>query len=271
MMLEKQENLSDNLETRRLMFIGDIIGNPGRSKICTDLPELLKRENIFFTIAQGENIAGGIGITEDTAQQLFDAGVDCITTGNHVWKHKDFYEYLNQESKILRPANYPDGVPGKGFSVYKIDNIKIGVINLEGRVFMQPKEDPFKIGRGIAENMFRETRNIFVDFHAEATSEKKTLGYYLSDYVTACLGTHTHVQTADEQLIDGRTAYITDIGMVGSSDSVIGFGKNEVTEYILLSTPQKFKVAKKDIVANCVIVDFNVRSGQAESIMRYNF
>ena len=256
---------------KRFLFIGDIIGSSGRNKVCSYLPELLEKENIFFTAVQGENIAGGIGITEDTAKQLFKAGVDCITTGNHVWKHKEFYDYLDLETRILRPANYPDGVPGIGFAVYEKQGLKIGVINLEGRVFMQPKEDPFKIGREIAEKMQKETCNIFVDFHAEATSEKKTLGYYLSDLVTACLGTHTHVQTADEQIINNHTAYITDIGMVGSSDSVIGFQKDEITKYILLATPQKFKVAKKDIVANCAIVDFDVRYGQAKSIIRYNF
>ncbi|MGB3339903.1 MAG: TIGR00282 family metallophosphoesterase [bacterium] len=273
-MIIKEDYSDSGLEkdqTRRFLFFGDIIGSPGRNKVCTYLPELLEKENIFFVAVQGENIAGGIGITEDTAKQLFKAGVDCITTGNHVWKHKEFYDYLGQENRILRPANYPDGVPGTGFGVYEKQGTKIGLINLEGRVFMQPKEDPFKIGREIVEKMQKETCNIFVDFHAEATSEKKTLGYYLSKSVTACLGTHTHVQTADEQIINGHTAYITDIGMVGSSDSVIGFKRDEITKYILLSTPQKFKVAKDDIIANCVIVDFDVRYGQAKSIIRYNF
>lgn len=258
-------------QIQRLLFIGDIIGSPGRDKICSDLPELVEKENIFFTAVQGENIAGGIGITEETARQLFKAGVDCITTGNHVWKYKEFHDFLGQEKRILRPANYPEGVPGTGFAIYEKQGIKIGVINLEGRVFMQPKEDPLKIGRMIAEQILRETPNIFVDFHAEATSEKKSLGYFLSEFVTACLGTHTHVQTADEQIFDDHTAYITDIGMVGSSDSIIGFKKDEITEYILFSTPQKFKVAKGDIIANCVIVDFDIRSGQAKSIIRYNF
>jgi metallophosphoesterase (TIGR00282 family) len=261
----------ENKIVKRLLFIGDIIGKPGRNKICSLLPATLRNENIFFTIAQGENVAGGIGITEDTAGELFEAGVDCITTGNHVWKHKEFHDYLNREKRILRPANYPAAVSGIGFAVYEKQEVKIGVINLEGRVFMQPKEDPLKTGRQIAEKMTKETCNIFVDFHAEATSEKKALGYYLSKHITACLGTHTHVQTADEQIIDNRTAYITDVGMVGSAGSVIGFKTEEVTDYLLLSTPQKFKVATQDITANCVIVDFNVLTGQAESIIRYNF
>lgn len=255
----------------KLLFIGDIVGSPGRSRVCANLPELLKKEDIFFSIAQGENIAGGIGITEETARQLFEAGIDCITTGNHVWKHKAVYDYLKQEKRILRPANYPEGVPGSGFAVYEKQAIKIGVMNLEGRVFMLAKRDPFKIGRSIAEAMRRETCNIFVDFHAEATSEKRALGFYLSDYVTACVGTHTHVQTADEQVINNRAAYITDVGMVGARDSVIGVKKEEVIDHFLLSIPHKFKVEKGSVIANCVIIDFDVRTGQAKSIVRYNF
>ena len=255
----------------KLLFIGDIVGSPGRTKVCANLPELLKKEDIFFSIAQGENIAGGIGITGETAKQLFKVGIDCITTGNHVWKHNAIYDYLKQEKRVLRPANYPEGVPGLGFAVYEKQAIKIGVVNLEGRVFMSSKRDPFKVGQSIAEAMRNETRNVFVDFHAEVTSEKRALGLYLSDYVTACLGTHTHVQTADEQIINDRTAYITDVGMVGAQDSVIGVKKEEVIDHFLFSTPRKFKVAKDNIVANCVIIDFDVNSGQAKSIVRYNF
>lgn len=264
-------NGSNKCQIKKLLFIGDIIGGPGRDKICSCLPELLEKENIFFTTVQGENIAGGIGITEETARQLLEAGVDCITTGNHVWKYKEFYDFLDRENRILRPANYPEGVPGKGYALYEKQGVRVGVINLEGRVFMQPKEDPLKIGRVIAEDLLKQTCNIFVDFHAEATSEKKSLGYFLSEIVTACLGTHTHVQTADEQILNDHTAYITDIGMVGSSDSVIGFKKDEITDYILFSTPQKFKVARGDIIANCVIINFDAQSGQAKSIIRYNF
>jgi metallophosphoesterase (TIGR00282 family) len=256
----------------KLLFIGDIVAGSGRKKICSTLPELIKKENIFFTIAQGENLAGGIGITEKTAKELFEAGVDCITTGNHVWKYKEVYPYLDAETRLLRPANYPEGIPGHGYYVYKKKSIKIGVINLEGRVFMNALEDPFKIGKKICQEMYRETKNIFVDFHAEATSEKKALSFYLSEFVTGFIGTHTHVQTADECIMNNsKTAYITDVGMVGATDSVIGVTKKEVINYFILSIPQKFKPAKGDIVANCVIIDFDEKAGKARSIRRLNF
>jgi metallophosphoesterase (TIGR00282 family) len=255
----------------KLLFIGDIVGSSGRKKVCEHLSDIIKKEGIFFTIAQGENLAGGIGITDKTARELLDAGVDCITTGNHVWKHKEVYKYLDEEIRVLRPANYPDGVPGKGYFVYEKKNVKIGVVNLEGRVFMKALEDPFIRGKKIAQAIQQETHNIFIDFHAEATSEKRALGFYLSEYTTAVVGTHTHVQTADEQIINNKTAYITDVGMVGSLDSVIGVKKDEILEHFLLSIPRKFKVAKENIIANCVIIDFDEKTGRATSIRRYNF
>lgn len=255
----------------KLLFIGDIIGKPGRSKVCQHLAKIKKDEAIFFTIAQGENLAGGIGITDKTAQELLDAGVDCITTGNHVWKHKEIYVYLERESRILRPANYPDSVPGHGYAVYEKEGVSIGVLNLEGRVFMRALRDPFVIGKEYCDRLAEQTKNIFVDIHAEATSEKKALALYLAEHATAVIGTHTHVQTADEQLINTKTAYITDVGMAGSTDSVIGLVKDDIIRYYLLSIPQKFKVAKDNIVVNCVIVGFDEKTGTADSITRYNF
>jgi metallophosphoesterase (TIGR00282 family) len=255
----------------KVLFIGDIFGSPGREKIKADLPGIIEKEDIFSTIAQGENLAGGIGITENTAAEMFKAGVDCITTGNHVWKHKEVLSYLDKEPRLLRPANFPEGVQGRGYYVYDKDGIRIGVINLQGRVFMKPLDDPFAIGRRIAENMYKETRNIFVDVHAEATSEKRALGMYLSEFVTAVIGTHTHVQTADEQIVNGRTAYITDVGMVGSMDSIIGNRKEEIIEHFVLSVPRRFVAAKENIAANCVIIDFDENTGVANSITRYNF
>jgi len=255
----------------RLLFIGDILGDAGRKKVAAYLPEIISKENIFFTITQGENLAGGIGITKNTAQELYKIGVDCITTGNHVWKHREIYQYLEEETRLLRPANYPEGVPGRGYYIYEKQQIKIGVINLQGRVFMKPLEDPFSIGKKIAEAMQKETENIFIDFHAEATSEKRALGLYLAEYATGFIGSHTHVPTADEQLIDGQTAYITDVGMVGSLDSVIGNEKESIIKHFVLSMPQKFEVAKENIIANCVIIDFDEKTGQANSIIRYNF
>jgi metallophosphoesterase (TIGR00282 family) len=255
----------------KLFFIGDIIGGPGRKKTCLALREIIKKEEISFVIAQGENCAGGIGITEKTAQELFKAGVDCVTSGNHVWKHKEVYPFLNREHRLLRPANYPAGVPGRGCGIYEKDGVKIGVLNLEGRVYMRPLENPFRIGKEMIETMRKETMNIFVDFHAEATSEKRALCMYLTEDVTGFLGTHTHVQTADEQIINGKTAYITDVGMVGAIDSIIGVNKEEIIRNYLLGIPQRFRVAKDDIRANCVIIDFDEISGKARSIARYNF
>jgi len=255
----------------KVLFIGDIIGSPGRAKVCKHLPEIIKKENIFFTIAQGENLAGGIGITEKTAKEILHAGVDCITTGNHVWKYKEVHAYLNADVHLLRPANYPEATPGRGYAMYEKDNTKIGVINLQGRSFMKAINDPFIIGKKIAEDMQKETKNIFIDFHAEATSEKKAFAFYLSEYTTAIIGTHTHVQTADEQIISGKTAFITDVGMVGSVDSVIGDEKEDIIKFFTLSMPQKFRVAKENIVANCVIIDFDEKTGIARSITRYNF
>lgn len=255
----------------RLLFIGDVFGGPGREKIKTHLPGIIEKEDIFFTIAQGENLAGGIGITQATAKEMFDSGVDCITTGNHVWKHKEVLGYIDAETRLLRPANFPGGVPGRGYLVYIKNSVKIGVINLQGRVFMKPLDDPFRIGEEIVEEMKENTGNIFVDFHAEATSEKRAISFYLAGKVTGILGTHTHVQTADEQIINGKTAYITDVGMVGSTDSIIGNRKEEILEHFVLSVPRKFVAAKENVVANCIILDFDEKTGVAISIKRYNF
>ena len=255
----------------RLLFIGDIFGGPGREKLKSHLPGVIEKEHISFTIAQGENLAGGIGITENTAREMFKAGVECITTGNHVWKHKEVVNYLNEEIRLLRPANFPEGVEGRGHYVYEKNDVKIGVINLQGRVFMRSLDDPFRVGKRIAEEMREETKNIFVDIHAEATSEKRALAVYLAGTVTGIIGTHTHVQTADEQIINDATAYITDVGMVGSVDSIIGNRKEEIIDHFVLSIPRKFIPAKNNIVANCVIIDFDEKTGVANSITRYNF
>ncbi|KPK63269.1 metallophosphoesterase [candidate division WOR_3 bacterium SM23_42] len=255
----------------KLLFIGDVFGGPGREKIKTHLPGVIEKEGIFFTIAQGENLAGGIGITENTAKEMFKVGVDCITTGNHVWKHKEILEYIERETRLLRPANFPKGAHGRGYFVYEKSGAKIGVINLQGRVFMKPLDDPFKVGRKVAEEIRIETSVIFVDMHAEATSEKRALALYLAECVTGIVGTHTHVQTADEQIINGKTAYITDVGMVGSVNSIIGNRKDEIIEHFLLSVPRRFVAAKDNIKANCVIIDFNEKTGAANVITRYNF
>lgn len=255
----------------KLLFVGDIVGRSGRSKLRTCLADIITEKSITFTVAQGENCAGGIGITERTALELFDIGVDCITTGNHVWKHKEIYPFLNREPRILRPGNYPKGVPGQGYQIFEKGDTSIAVINLQGRIFMDAIESPFVIGRDLVAEIRKKTPNIFIDFHAEATSEKRALALYLAGMITGFCGTHTHVPTADEQLIAGHTAYITDIGMVGSTDSVIGECKEEVIDHFLLTIPQKFRVAKENIIAHTVIIDFDEREGVARSIERFTF
>jgi metallophosphoesterase (TIGR00282 family) len=255
----------------KILFIGDVVGRSGRQKIGADLCDVVKRESIDFTVVQGENCAGGIGITERTASEVFSAGVNCITTGNHVWKHREIYPYLAAEPRILRPANYPAGVPGQGHHVYTVKDTKIAIINLQGRVYMDCIESPFLVAKTIIEQVRKETSNIFIDFHAEATSEKRALAFYLTGSVTGIFGTHTHVPTADEQIMEKHTAYITDVGMVGSVDSVIGECKEEVIDHFLSSMPQKFRVAKHAVVAQSVIVDFDASSGKARSISRLTF
>ncbi|OGC39308.1 metallophosphoesterase, partial [candidate division WOR-3 bacterium RBG_13_43_14] len=202
--------------------------------------------------------------------ELLDAGVDCITTGNHVWKHKEIYSYLGKEPRLLRPANYPVGAPGAGYGIYEKSNVKIAVVSIEGRVFLNRIEDPFRIGKFMVSVSAKETNNIFVDFHAEATSEKKALFFYLSGSVTAMIGTHTHVPTADEQIRDG-TAYITDVGMAGVADSVIGVEKELIIQNYLTALPRKFEPAKGEVVINTVIIEFDEKTGKAISITRRNF
>lgn len=255
---------------RRLLFVGDIFGAPGRSIIRKSLAEFIENNNIDFVIAQGENLAGGIGITENTAKELWEAGVDCITTGNHVWKHKEIYSYMDKEPRLLRPGNYPDGVPGRGYGIYEKNQLKIAVVNLEGRVFMNRIEDPFRVSQGIIAEVKLQTNNIFIDFHAEATSEKKALFYYLAGTITAFIGTHTHVPTADEHVQNG-TAYITDVGMAGVFDSVIGVEKDLIIKNYLTGLPQKYEPAKGGVVVNTVTIEFDEATGRAASITRHNF
>lgn len=259
------------IDMKRLLFIGDVIGKSGRGKLHTHLHEIIQAEAIDFAVVQGENCAGGIGITERTALELFDAGVDCITTGNHVWKHKEIYPFLASEARITRPANYPAGVPGQGHTTIVKKGVRIAVINLQGRVFMNCIDSPFVVGREMVERVRGETLNIFVDFHAEATSEKRALALYLAGMITGFCGTHTHVPTADEQIMGGYTAYITDVGMVGSADSVIGECKEEVIDHFLSALPRKFRVAKDSIVAQSVIIGFDEKTGKAQSIKRFVF
>jgi len=252
-----------------LLFIGDIVGRPGRAAIRQRLPELLSRYQIEFTIANGENAAGGLGITPSVAEDLLSAGVDVLTTGNHVWRHREFLEFAESEPRVVRPANFPPGAPGRGAEAYVTPHSgSVGVLNLVGRVFMDPLECPFRAAdRGI-ESLRGKTNVIVVDIHAEASSEKVALGWYLDGRVGAVIGTHTHVQTADERLLPNGTAYITDVGMTGPRDSVIGMRQEAVVERFLTGMPTRFEVATGPTILSGVVVAIDAETGRARSIER---
>ncbi|MBI5637591.1 MAG: TIGR00282 family metallophosphoesterase [Nitrospinae bacterium] len=254
----------------KVLFIGDVIGRIGREAVKNLLPKTIDFYKIGFVIANGENLAGGFGLTKETAQEMFDAGVDILTTGNHVWDKKVALKLVEEDKRILRPANYPPGkVPGRGAGVYTKDGAAIGVINLIGRVYMDFYDDPFRGADEQLQSVRSETNIIFVDFHGEASSEKQAMGYYLDGRVTAILGTHTHVPTADERVLPGRTAYITDVGMAGPIDSVIGLNKYEAMQRFHTRIPHRFmEVAKGEAIMNAVIVELDVKTGHAESITR---
>lgn len=253
----------------RVLFIGDIIGEPGRQAVAHSLPRIKNEYALDFVIANGENSAGGIGVTRDTAQNLLHSGVDAITLGNHAWSKKDVYAYLDMETRIVRPANYPKGVPGRGFCVYRTrGGDTIGVVNLCGRVFMDHLENPFTVIDEVIESMRRETNTILIDFHGEATSEKIAFAWYVDGRVSAVLGTHTHVQTADERVLPEGTAYITDVGMTGPVDSVIGVRKELIISRFLTQMPNKFEVAGGACFVSAVVLDIDASTGKALAIER---
>jgi 2',3'-cyclic-nucleotide 2'-phosphodiesterase len=253
----------------KLLFIGDVIGKPGRQALSNELHRLVDRYMVDLVIANGENAAGGFGITEETARDLYRCGIHLLTSGNHIWDKKDALDFIKREEMLLRPANYPEGTPGRGSTVITTaGGIKVAVLNLEGRVFMNNLDCPFRVADREIELLKRETPIIFVDFHAEATSEKAALGWYLDGRASAVVGTHTHVQTADERILTGGTAYITDVGMTGSYDSVIGVRKEEAIGRFLTQLPAKFEVAKKDIRLNAVVIEVDEQSGKALGIER---
>ena len=255
----------------KILFIGDIIGKPGRQAVSRELYRLVDRHTIDIVIANGENAAGGFGLTIDVAKELFNQGVHLLTGGNHIWDKKEQVPLILADSRIIRPANYPSGAPGAGSTVLTTPGgVKVGVLNLEGRVYMKNLECPFLVADREIEWLKSETSIIFVDFHAEATSEKSAMGWYLDGRVTAMIGTHTHVQTADERILPQGTAFLTDVGMTGSFDSVIGMGIEETLHRFLTQLPAKFEVAKKNIRLNAVVVGVDETSGKAVSIERIN-
>ena len=252
-----------------ILFIGDIIGKAGRQALQEILKKVIANHKIEFVIANGENAAGGMGITPPIALEILNQGVDVLTSGNHIWAKKEILPFLDEEPRILRPANYPPNVPGRGSGIFHSSiGQKVGVLNLEGRVFMKHLDCPFRIGAGEIEKMNKEIPIIIVDFHAEATSEKMAMGWFLNGKVSAVLGTHTHVQTSDERILDRGTAYITDVGMTGPLDSVIGIRKQVALERLLTQIPWKFDVATEEIELQGVVIDVDSSTGQSKSIQR---
>lgn len=260
-----------NKKTTSILFIGDIVGKPGYEVLTAFLPSLRKKYNIDLCIANGENGVQGKGLNEHVAKQYFTLGVDVITGGNHSWNFAPFRKYLDQTNRILRPANYPDEAPGKGATTFKTESgLVFGVLNLQGRTFMYNIDCPFKRGLEEVERLRQQTNIIFVDVHAEATAEKIALGWYLDGKVSALVGTHTHVQTSDERILPKGTAYITDVGMTGPNDSVIGLNVDIAIKRFISGIPEHYQMATSNNRINAVVVDIDVATGRAVAMTRIN-
>ena len=253
----------------KILFIADIIGRPGRWATSQLLPDLKRNLGVDFVIANVENAAGGFGLTKEIGQKIFTYGVDCQTSGNHIWDRKDIYPYLDEEDRLLRPANYPSDVPGRGSALFETKKFeKVGVINIQGRVFIKEIDCPFKGSLVEIEKLKKEAKIIVVDIHAEATSEKMALARYLEGKVSAVVGTHTHVQTADEIILPKGTAYITDVGMTGPHDSIIGIRKEDAVARFLTQIPHRFRLGIEDVKFSAVLMEIDSNSGRATSIER---
>lgn len=240
-----------------ILFIGDIVGRPGRNFIKTRLKDIKKEYDIDFTIGNGENIAGGVGITRSTYDELVDAGIDVITMGNHTWSKKELLDFIDDAGNLVRPANYPPGTPGKGYIIMKRMNKRIAVVNMCGRVYMESVDCPFRTMDDIYGRIKDEADIIILDFHAEATSEKQAMGWYLDGRVTAVLGTHTHVQTSDERILPKGTGYITDVGMTGPYDSILGVEKEIVIKKFITAMPGRFEVAEGQVVFGGIVLELD--------------
>lgn len=252
----------------KILFLGDIVGKKGRLAARHFVEQIKSAEAVSFVIANGENAAGGVGITPETSDELLGF-IDVLTSGNHIWKKKEIINYMFSTDRLLRPANYPEDNPGSGcFIGTEPSGHQVAVINLEGRIFMNHPACPFRTAQDLIEKISLRTKIIVVDFHAEASSEKAAMGWFLAGKVTAVVGTHTHVQTADERLLPGQTAYITDVGMVGPRDSVIGMRVEGVIQRFVTGIPQRFEVAKGPVIFNAAIIDVGDTSGRAVSIKR---
>jgi metallophosphoesterase (TIGR00282 family) len=256
----------------RILFIGDIVGRPGRQLVKAGLSALVSRHDVHLVIANAENAAAGAGITREIGDELLEVGVDVMTSGNHIWDKKEAFSYIGAEPRLLRPANYPTGAAGNGSYLARTrDGISVGVVNVMGRVFMPPLDDPFAVVLREIEALRQRTRIVFVDFHAEATSEKIAMGWHLDGKVTAVVGTHTHVQTADDRILPKGTAYLTDVGMTGPHDSIIGVEVEPSLSRFVTGLPSRFDVATGNPRLNAVLVDADERTGRATDIERLSY
>lgn len=254
----------------RVLFLGDIVGKPGRGTVRKNLFRLRGEHQIDFVIANGENAAGGFGLNLEVSKELLDGGVDVITLGNHTWKHREIIQVFQREERVIRPANYPEGTPGIGSGVFMAANgERVGVFNLLGQVYLEPLECPFRWGETIAEELRRQTPYVILDFHAEATSEKAALAWHLDGKVSAVLGTHTHVPTADERILPSGTGFITDVGMCGPINSVLGVKTEIAVGKFIKKLPARFEVAEGPVTINGVILEM-ASDGQTTSIQRLN-
>jgi metallophosphoesterase (TIGR00282 family) len=239
----------------KLLFVGDVVGSPGRRVLEETLPGLREQHAPDWIVVNGENSAGGLGVTEKTARAFFDMGADAITLGNHAYRHRDAYAYLDEERRIVRPANYVKSNPGRGHTVVEKDGARLGVVNLSGTVFMKAARSPFPEVDSILEELDGKADHVLVDFHAEATSEKVAMGWHVDGRVTACVGTHTHVPTADARVLPGGTAFISDVGMTGARDSVIGVRREQALESFRTQMPVRFDTADESPWVNAVLIE----------------
>lgn len=252
----------------RLLFIGDVVGRKGREMLADYLPKLKQKHKPELTIVNGENAAGGKGINEKIYRQLLESGAQVITMGNHTWDKREIFEFIDDAQHLVRPANFPEGTPGQGMVYVKLNTIEAAVINMQGRTFLPPLESPFEKVDELIEKAKKRTSVIFVDFHAEATSEKQAMGWYLDGKVSAVVGTHTHVQTADNRVLPKGTAFLTDVGMTGPYDGIIGMDREAVMRRFLTHMPVRFEVASGPGQLNGVLVEIDEKTGSSRSIDR---
>ncbi|WAA10795.1 TIGR00282 family metallophosphoesterase [Fervidibacillus albus] len=252
-----------------ILFIGDVVGAPGRNTLKEQLPRLKEKYHPTITIVNGENAASGKGITQKIYRQFLEMGIHAVTLGNHTWDNKEIFDFIDGEKYLVRPANFPNGAPGKGLIYLKVNALEIAILNLQGRTFLPAIDCPFQKAKDLIREAKKRTPFIFVDFHAEATSEKQAMGWFLDGQVTAVVGTHTHVQTADNRILPKGTAYITDVGMTGIYDGILGVDKEPVLRKFLTNLPSRFEIPKNGRTQlNGVLVDIDEKTGLAKGIKR---